>query len=73
LADCFRLHRFLARYGCPYISKNTRVFECNVCKNLKAIGEELSEIVSGSTASSPDIDGTLCPNFKAIGEELSEF
>jgi hypothetical protein len=52
---------------------------------LKAIGEELSEIISGSTASSPDIDvpiylktraysnATLCQNFKAIGEELSVF
>jgi hypothetical protein len=27
-----------------------------LCQNFKAIGEELSEIVSGSTASSPDID-----------------
>jgi hypothetical protein len=51
---------------------------------LKAIGDELWEIVSGSTASSPDIDvhisiktpaysnPTLCQNLKAIGEELSE-
>jgi hypothetical protein len=27
-----------------------------LCENLKAIGEELWEMVSGSTASSPDID-----------------
>jgi hypothetical protein len=27
-----------------------------LCVNLKAIGEDLSEIVSGSTASSPDTD-----------------
>jgi hypothetical protein len=51
---------------------------------LKAIGEELSEIVSGSTASSPDIhvpiyvkarmylSATLCKNLKAIGEQRSE-
>jgi hypothetical protein len=55
-----------------------------VKQSLKAIGEELSEIVSGSTASSPDVEvriylkicaylnSMLCVNVKAIGEELSE-
>jgi hypothetical protein len=55
-----------------------------VNQSLKAICEELSEIVSGSTASPPDIEvrmylkiraylnGRLCVNLKAIGEELSE-
>jgi hypothetical protein len=56
----------------------------SLCQNLKGIGEELSEIVSGSTASSPDIEvrmdlkiraylnSRLWLNLKAIGEELSE-
>jgi hypothetical protein len=54
-----------------------------VNQSLKAIGEELSEIVSGSTASSPDVvriylkiraylNSRLCLNLKAIGEELVE-
>jgi hypothetical protein len=34
--DCFRLHRFLARYRCPYISKNTRVFEFNVVSKFES-------------------------------------
>jgi hypothetical protein len=65
-------------------SRHVAYLNATLCQNLKAIGEELSEIVSGSTASSPDIDvlyiykhaysnATLCQNFKAIGEELSEF
>jgi hypothetical protein len=64
---------------------NTRAYlKSTLCKNLKAIVDELSEMVSCSTASSPDIDvpiylksraylnGRLCKNLKAIGEELSE-
>jgi hypothetical protein len=30
-----------------------------LCPNVEAIGEEVSEIVSGSTASQPDIDSIL--------------
>jgi hypothetical protein len=39
----------------PYI-KSRAYSNTTLCQNLKAIGEELSEIVAGSTASSPDID-----------------
>jgi hypothetical protein len=43
-----------------------------LCQNFKAIGEEISEIVSCSTASSPDIDLILATVFKNSAGEISD-
>jgi hypothetical protein len=50
-----------------------------LCPKFEAIGEEFSDIISGSTASQPDVstlaysNAALFQNFKVIGEEVSEF
>jgi hypothetical protein len=40
----------------PIYLEKRAYLKATLCKNLKAIGEELSETVSGSTASSPNIE-----------------
>jgi hypothetical protein len=53
--DCFRLHRFLARYGCHVYTETWPCSKWRSCQISKAIGEQRSELGQSLKATSEEV------------------